>query len=282
MMPVYTKHQHTPFGFTGTFPCDKMSYMRIVTCLFVIIGIFSCSTDANNEMNQRQAVDSEANRKAVGASAGDLLGAAEFSSLRLELFYVEGTEPHPTAIDNLENFLSERLNKPGTIEIQLKALASPGKATYSIDDIRGLEDQNRTTYNDSDQIAVFGLFIDGEYDQNSENSSVLGVAYRNTSFVLFGETIREFGKRPLAPARHVLETAVLLHEFGHLLGLVNAGTPLQNDHQDVEHGRHCDVEDCLMYWTAETGEGLLNLITGGTAPALDAQCIADLKANGGK
>jgi hypothetical protein len=37
-----------------------------------------------------------------------------------------------------------------------------------------------------------------------------------------------------------------------------------------------------MFWTAETGEGLLNMISGGNVPSLDAECLADLQANGGK
>lgn len=57
---------------------------------------------------------------------------------------------------------------------------------------------------------------------------------------------------------------------------------MQTLHQDTAHGKHCDIENCLMYWTAETGEGLLNSITGGNIPTLDTQCIADLQANGGK
>jgi hypothetical protein len=263
-----------------------MTIMRYVVCLLTSVVVTSCSTDANNEINAQNAYKDagtvEANRKAVGTSAGDILGADKFTSILFELFYVEGMEPDATTIGNFENFISNRLNKPGAVEVQLKALATPGNAQYSIDEIRALEDQVRQSYNEADQIAVFGLFIDGQYDQNSDNSSVLGVAYRNTSFVIFAETIREFSNSPLAPARHVLETAVLQHEFGHLLGLVNAGSPPQNDHQDIEHGRHCDVEDCLMFWSVETGEGLLNLLTGGTAPTLDAFCIADLQANGGK
>jgi hypothetical protein len=37
-----------------------------------------------------------------------------------------------------------------------------------------------------------------------------------------------------------------------------------------------------MYWSSETGGGISNMVSGGTAPKLDAQCIADLQANGGK
>ena len=68
------------------------------------------------------------------------------------------------------------------------------------------------------------------------------------------------------------------HEFGHILGLTNAGTVMQSDHEDANHKRHCNVSSCLMYWEAESGTNLF----GGNIPQLDAQCIADLQANGGK
>jgi len=251
------------------------------------LGIFliSCSTDQGTDPNandQSETIDVSQNRKSVGDSAADLLDDTNFAGLHLEIFYVAGLKPSATTLDNFETFLKERLHKPDGVSITLTEIPSPGQEVYSITDIRGLEDDIRTAYNQEGTIRVFGLFLDGEYSENTENGSVLGVAYRNTSFVIFADTIREFSGQPLAPSTTVLETTVLDHEFGHLLGLVNAGTPLQSAHQDEVHGRHCTTEDCLMYWTAETGEGLINMISGGTIPELDAACLTDLQANGGK
>jgi hypothetical protein len=36
-----------------------------------------------------------------------------------------------------------------------------------------------------------------------------------------------------------------------------------------------------MFWSAESGSGIADMVSGGS-PKLDAQCLADLKANGGK
>jgi hypothetical protein len=255
--------------------------------LSFILGILfvGCSTDQEAKDMDDDPIGEEdvsENQKSVGDSAGDLLDDVNFTDLYIEIFHVEGLEPSSSTMDNFKTFLTDRLHKPEGITIHLTEIASPGQEVYSIADIRNLEDDIRTAYNQSTTLKVFGLFLDGEYSENTENGSVLGVAYRNTSFVLFAETLREFSGQPLAPSTTVLETTVLNHEFGHLLGLVNAGTPLQSTHQDEEHGRHCTTDDCLMYWTAETGEGLLNMISGGTVPELDAACLTDLQANGGK
>jgi hypothetical protein len=37
-----------------------------------------------------------------------------------------------------------------------------------------------------------------------------------------------------------------------------------------------------MFWSAESSAGIANMVSGGTVPSLDSQCIADLRANGGK
>ena len=57
---------------------------------------------------------------------------------------------------------------------------------------------------------------------------------------------------------------------------------MQTDHQDEANGAHCDVEDCLMYWKAATSGGVGDILGMSSPPGLDAQCIADLQANGGK
>ncbi len=73
-------------------------------------------------------------------------------------------------------------------------------------------------------------------------------------------------------------TTLLEHEFGHLMGLVDQGSPMQVNHKDAANGAHCDKPDCLMYYNVEAGfTGTLSAV-----PSLDANCIADLKANGGK
>jgi len=259
-------------------------YLTIMAGM-VCITIWGCSGDSGSEPEKNGTtdnVDVSQNRKSVGDSGADFLGDDNFKELFIEVYYVSGLKPDASTLESFKSFLTQRLNKPQGIAIALTAISSPGQDIYTIMDIKNLEDDIRTAYNQDGVLKVFGLFLDGEYSENTENGSVLGVAYRNTSFVIFAETIRKFSGQPLGPSTSVLETTVMNHEFGHLLGLVNAGTPLQSQHQDEVHGRHCSTEDCLMYWTSETGEGLVNMISGGIIPDLDTACLDDLQANGGK
>lgn len=255
---------------------------RIIVALTMVCALaLSCSKqDAESEDVDGNPVAN--NQKALGTSSYDLLADDTFTSMVIEVVYVEGYEPSATAINNFVAFLNERVHKPQGISVVKRAIASPGKATFTNQEIIAIEDANRTKYNTSNQIAVWAFFVDGASADNTSSGFVLGTAYRNTSFVIFEKTIHGLSDSPFEPSRSLLETTVITHEFGHIFGLTNLGAKLQSDHEDTEHPKHCEVESCLMHWASESGSSIGNMISGGTAPKLDAQCIADLRANGGK
>lgn len=256
----------------------------ISTIVLATILILGCSKeDASAEdNNQNSAPNKNLNRQATGTSANDLLSDNTFKSMAIELVYVEGFEPSQTAVDNFISFLTNRTFKPNGITVAKRSIPSPGKDSFTIEEIADIEREARTKYNTDTEIAVWALFIDGKSANDSGNSVTLGSAYWNTSFVIYQETIQNLSNSPLEPNRSVLETTVINHELGHILGLTDLGSDMQEDHEDAEHPKHCNVEECLMYWSAETGAGIANMAGMNSAPQLDAFCLADLKANGGK
>ena len=255
---------------------------RIAVLTLIFALTLSCSKqDSTNDITVNGNLVSN-NKKATGSSSYDLLAEDTFKSMVVEVVYVQGYEPSTAAINNFVTFLNERVNKSQGITIVKREIASSGKATFTNEEIIAIEDANRTKYNSSNQIAVWAFFADGESSSNTSSGLVLGTAYRNTSFVIYEKTIQGLSDSPFEPSRSLLETTVMTHEFGHILGLTNLGAKLQSNHEDTEHAKHCNVESCLMYWSAESGSGITNMVSGGTAPKLDAQCLADLKANGGK
>ncbi|AOW10048.1 zinc metalloprotease [Flavobacterium gilvum] len=254
---------------------------RIVILILFFALIISCSKDDEDGMTIGGNPVAN-NQKALGTSSHDLLSDDTFKSIVIEVAYVQGYEPSAAAINHFVAFLNERVNKPLGIDVVKRPIASPGKTTFTNEDIVAIENANRTKYNTSDQIAVWAFFVDGDSSSNSGNSYVLGVSYRNTSFVIFEKTIQGLSNSPFEPNRSLLETTVIEHEFGHILGLTNLGAKMQSNHEDTAHPKHCNVESCLMYWLSESGNSFGNMVSGGTVPKLDAQCIADLRANGGK
>lgn len=216
----------------------------------------------------------------VGSNARNLLSAAKYTTLNIEIQSMPGFALNTTTITNLENFLKDLINKPNGINITTKQISSTSNFSLNLSDIQTIEKSNRTISNTNTAIGVYIIITDGDYAQNTGDGKVLGIAYTNTSIVMFGKTIHDNSAGRIGqPQRSSLETNVIEHEFGHLLGLVNLGTPLQSNHMDAAHGNHCNVKDCLMYYEAESTGVLVRL---NTVPTLDAQCRADLHANGGK
>jgi hypothetical protein len=216
--------------------------------------------------------------KGEGVSPVDLLSSKNYTKLVIEIDYVSGFEPSQASVNNLSNFLQTIINKPSGIEIKKSSISSPGKNVYTLDDITSLESKYRNEITKKNVITAYFLFLDNNY----ADPNVLGVTYRASSVAIFEKKIQDLSGGLTQPSRDLLETTVIEHEFGHMLGLTNNGTSLQSAHQDEPHGAHCTNKSCLMYWAVETSDVISNLLSSGNAPPLDAACIADLRGNGGK
>jgi hypothetical protein len=256
-----------------------MDKNKLTFGLLVLVSIlFSACGGNNGNDGTTNGGSTFSSTEDVGESANEFLANGDFNTLTIEVDYVEGFQPTQSALNNLRSFLQARLNKPGGISITIDdEIPSPGKSPYSAQEAYDLEKEHRDTFTEGNTLAAYFIVLDGEF----ENANVLGFAYFNTSMALQGGTIEENSGGFNQPSRETVETAVMQHEFGHILGLVDNGTPALEDHLDEENGAHCDVESCLMYFAVRTS-GFMNNLTGGNVPELDAQCIQDLQVNGGK
>ncbi len=240
-----------------------------------VVAVAGCGDGATDPPN---GSGSYAHNRAPGASANDFLSGVDFDRLVVEVQYVAGFRPTDAALQALTTFLQNRLNKRQGVAIQLRpALQIQSQASYSTADVRALEQQHRTSYTSGRTIVAYLLFLDGEF---AGGSNVLGIAYNNTSMAVFAEKIGQFTGGALEPSRETVEATVANHEFGHLLGLVNNGSPMQTEHQDEPNGHHCDNGNCLMHYSVRLSDFIANLLGG--IPQLDQNCLDDLRANGGK
>ncbi|MCB0699516.1 MAG: hypothetical protein H6551_07675 [Chitinophagales bacterium] len=218
--------------------------------------------------------------RAVGASAKDLLRGDKYTTIELEIDYTPKHKLPQETVDAAVAFLEKYCHKSGGIHVTQKEIPLQGNQ-LTIDNLNSIESLYRTKYADNSEngksIAIYVLVTDGTYSQND----VLGLAYLNSSVAIFDGKISDntgLGKAD----RTTVATTVLNHEIGHLLGLVNSGTQMQTNHQDESHGKHCNNNQCLMYYTSQTTSVLGILLGGGDPSSLDANCEADLRANGGK
>lgn len=243
-------------------------------------GALSCSNN-NDDTKIENGINKLPNQLPTGQSANDFLSAQKYTRIEIEILYVKNFKPNAQTITNFQNFIEARLNKPGGIIISQREVQSTGFSPYSITEVSNLENVYRSKFNNANILTLYVYFADGNAEGDTNNSFVLGTAYRNTSFVVFENTIMQNSGGLGQPSRVNLETTVVLHEFCHLLGLVNLGSPMVNAHQDATHGKHCDNQNCLMNWQVEN-EGAIAMLLGSSIPELDTNCLNDLIANGGK
>jgi hypothetical protein len=252
----------------------QFSFFLAVFSLAFLTYTCTDSTGPSADENIENKINS---KSAPGSSAKLYLRGDQYTSLQVEIDYMQGHKPTKDGLDSLETFLQRRLHKQ-SVSFELTEIPSGDDDVYSIGEIRSLEDQYRdhfTQKNDGTLHSYF-LMVDGEY----ENPNVIGVAYWNTSLAVFGKTIEDISSGALAPPEDKIEGTVFRHEFGHLMGLVGNGTPTQSDHK-TSGSAHCTNDACLMYPAVETADFFANIFDG-DIPDLDQFCVEDLQSNGGK
>ncbi|MBU2997018.1 hypothetical protein KO500_11270 [Cellulophaga baltica] len=271
---------------------------------FLILGlsaflIWNCSKSESSSSSEEEneevttVVDKTLNQQETGASANDFLSNDNYDKLIIEVAYVTGYQPEEAAIlDNLE-FIEEITFKED-IEVQYLELDSPNEATLSTQEVYDLEQENRTVYTDGTTLGMYIYFSDTTFEDDDPDSGLytLGAVYLNTSMVIYQESVREIAKASTLISNATVETATLNHEFGHLFGLVNIGSDMVHDHEDettnddgeIIGNQHCDQEGCLMRAELQFSSGMSKMLTAknGQVPDLDAECLLDVAANGGR
>lgn len=258
-------------------------YTLIVLLVFVAM---SCKDDDNGGEQDPKAE----NRKALGLSAEDLLSDDTFKSMTVELVYSPAYRPTQETLDAFRIFINERVNKPNGISF-IETVIADQNGPFSISQIRNIENEQRTQYTEGDNIAVYVYFASGNSNSDTNTTLTLGSAYQNTSIVIYERTLQEVTDN-VQDVLTRLESTTLQHEFGHIFGLVN----IQNDdihpgaeHEDLDHAKHCIVEDCLMFFEAQNitrsrlSRNMERLSRLADTPVFDVNlCIQDLRAKGGK
>lgn len=253
---------------------ERLTIPLMLVCISLVLASCLDNTSSTDD-DDNQAFN---HRRNPGVSAEALLRDSNYTSLALEIDYMPGHEPTQDALDSLKLFLEQRLNKSSVTIRTPTEIPSGGQSAYSATDVRELEAQHRnnTTGAGSSTLEAYFIIVDGEYTE----ANVLGIAYYNTSMAFFGPTIDSASSGVGAPSRQKIEGTVFRHEFGHNMGLVGVGTPVQASHQTSD-GQHCNQDGCLMEPAVETTDYFANLFDG-DIPNLGRFCIDDLQANGGK
>ena len=185
-----------------------------------------------------------------GDHAKFFLQGHTFTRLIVEIDYVDGYAPSMEAVNLLETRLDSVTDK-NEISFSQRNFSSD-QNRYSIDDIKELEKKNRDFEKGEFTVVIYLLYLNGEFE---DNENVLGITYSASAVAIFKEKIDSMDI-PLWAALSGLSTedyekSVLIHEAGHLLGLVNEVYTSQKDHEDPNHPHHSTNDKSVMYWAIE-------------------------------
>jgi predicted Zn-dependent protease len=194
----------------------------------------------------------------LGDFAKSYLQGGKYKRIIIEIDYVEGSRPSAQAQDTLRNRINRYCDKPeGEVIFQDAITAS--QSQYTDDDIKNLEDTHRTYDKTSSDIVIYVLYLDGQY---KKDNNVLGIAYGPSSIAIFKEKIDSIAI-PVWAINQLdstdYEASVLVHEFGHLLALVNINYDSERSHEST-YQHHCTHKECVMYHSIESAS-IKNLVT---------------------
>lgn len=203
-----------------------------------------------------------------GAYARTLLRPQPATTIVIERFHQRDAAPSGAALAYAEDTLRSVSAKPVDVRSSIE-LAGDARS-WTADELRRTADAaGRITAGGSTAVLRL-LFVHGTFEGQD---SVLGVAVRGDVIAIFSDAI-DSARTPVL-AGDTIEEAVLVHELGHVLGLVDLAR--DTGRADPEHPGHSRSSRSVMYWAVESS--LIGQVLSGPPPReFDAQDRADLDA----
>ncbi len=230
----------------------------------------SNSSEEGSSQNSPQTNSSYNDFGPVGSLNHEYLQGGKASSLVVEIDYVTDTPPNDAARSTLLSTIREYSNKTGGVTTSGANSFAATKSSYTNEDIASLINTHRGNYSQGSTATLYVLYLNGSY---AGNENALGLAFNASTFVIFKDRINA-ATTALVFANEI-ERAVLVHELGHLWGLVNINYESEVDHEDDEHPNHSSNRNSVMYWAVED-VSVANVLRGGPPYQFDSADEADI------
>jgi hypothetical protein len=183
----------------------------------------------------------------------------------VELRTQSGASPQQSSITHLESVLSSVTGKNVSV-VQGAGIDGAAKS-WSADELRAAGAAGAGQ--GGGRAVIHLLFVHGSF---GGDDSVLGIAVRGDTAAVFVDEVQS-SSTPLVGSSGI-ESAVVTHEVGHLLGLVDLF--LHTGRQDPDHPGHSTDQNSVMYWAVESNL-VADLLTGGPPKDFDNADLADLQ-----
>lgn len=203
-----------------------------------------------------------------GAFARTLLRPRPATQLVLERSAQPGAAVADAAVNRSAGEVAEAADKP--VDVRATTTLASTDTDWTAEEIRSTADAAAKVAQGNGRAVLRLLVLKGTFEGSED---VLGVAVRGDVLALFPDNIAR-AATPLV-SRSAIEDAVLLHELGHVLGLVDLAR--NTGRADKEHPGHSANSASVMYWAIESS--LVGQVLNGPPPKdFDAADRADLRA----
>jgi hypothetical protein len=213
---------------------------------------------------------------AVGAMGKAYLQGNAYRRLVVEIDSVTGKEPSESSTNELLIQLQRYADKPDGVATAGSNSLQASKNNYSAQDLFDLAKANRSQYSSGSTASLYVLFVNGSY---TGGENILGVALNSSFIVIFKDRLGAAATALVFEPE--IERAVLIHEMGHALGLVNLTYKSKMAHEDAGHQGHSSNSGSVMYWAVED-VSVANILRGGPPyqfDSADQDDIARLKTS---
>ena len=210
----------------------------------------------------------------VGDFAGLLLAAGPVKRIVYDLLLEGDLAPRQHTLDHV---LGQLTRFSGNKPISVQRTAVPGGPSQWLpEDIDAFVHRNSKFRSGGDTAVLHVLFVHGDM------GDAAGVATGADTLTMFPDSYRGGG---LTASEAQIEDTVVMHETGHILGLVDLWLDLhRGDYTDdpAPGGHHSTDPNSVMYWRVETID-VKSFFRGGPPHEFDADDQADLLAiHGGR
>lgn len=200
----------------------------------------------------------------IGSMNHQYLQGHTFKQVLIEIDRAESAHPEDVAINGLRDVIEQYADKPEGVLIEMSDVIEDDDDEYTLGEIQRTMRAYRDNYSTGDTAVIYILYLNGEF---ADINNTLGVTVNASSFVMFPEEVQRSSGANLfgGPA---YERSIVVHEFGHLLGLVNVNYESAAEREDPIHPGHSNNPASVMYWAVESFN-VQNLFRGGPPANFD-------------
>lgn len=186
----------------------------------------------------------------IGANGRALL-SDDVPGLVVEIDFESRQPPSDEAVEHLVGVLEDVLDKPDGIRLDGGNAFTLDDRQWRSDDLRRHAIDHRSTFSSEDELSIYLLYVRGEFFRGANVTESLGEPYNASEAALFPEQWRGPVGEEVADELAV-ERAALVHQVGHLLGLVDFTGVDVEEREDAQHQGHSANEGSVMFHAVST------------------------------